>query len=71
MTVDKTVALILQAVDTLDESMEPESCQHLRMQARGAFRLGRPLGRRLRPGAQLILHGHVVARLGFACGRIR
>ena len=32
MTVDKTVVLILRAVDTLDESMEPESCRHLRMQ---------------------------------------
>jgi hypothetical protein len=27
MTVDKTVVLILRAVDTLDESMEPESCR--------------------------------------------
>jgi len=32
MPVDETVALILRAVDTLDESMEPESCRHLRMQ---------------------------------------
>ena len=26
------MVLILRAVDTLDESMEPESCRHLRMQ---------------------------------------
>ena len=32
MPVDEPVALILRAVDTLDESMEPESCRHLRMQ---------------------------------------
>ena len=32
MAVDKTMVLILRAVDTLDELMEPESCRHLRMQ---------------------------------------
>ena len=32
MPVDEPVALILRAVDTLDESMEPESCRHLRIQ---------------------------------------
>jgi hypothetical protein len=41
MTVDKTVVLILRAVDTLDESMEPESCRHLRMQARRANSVSR------------------------------
>ena len=37
MPVDKPVVLILRAVDTLDESMEPESCRHLRMQNSGAL----------------------------------
>jgi hypothetical protein len=38
MAVDKTMVLILRAVDTLDELMEPESCRHLRKEKEAHLR---------------------------------